>query len=324
MAVEGCQAVEPYGTVAHRTIEVHRSGPDIGISGIFLFHSRQHKHTVALLCQAHGTAEGTAGEGMGVCSRGDIVVVVVALHPCRSIVEEHLRCGSVGHADGHIAGFGHENLLAVVALADGGAVADLLAAVVRLGWRCLGDALKLAEEVAHCRRLVVAVHLPYHCVAVLLVGEQRRYAVLGRNRRGVDADIAVGGTRHDLLTPVAEDIALEAWCGLGVVVCQRSRQRPLLVLVVVLDDEHGIAQVLAVETLVEEVAVPVDAEVQTRRWGLDMLACDRADRCVVARCADGSGIFVREIAHHRTAVIATTGQTVVDLRCCGIAVVVRR
>ena len=159
-------------------------------------------------------------------------------------------------------------------------------------------------------RLVVAVHLGLHGVAILLVGEQRGHAVLGGNGGGVDAHVARFGARHNLLTPVAEDVGLQARCGLGAVVGQGARQGDGA-LVLKLVDAGGVV------VLVEQVAVPIDAEHVAEPIAvgqtLGMLGSDGADGPVVGRRPNGARHAVGEVGKHATAIVAAAGQTVEDL-----------
>ena len=83
-----------------------------------------------------------------------------------------------------------------------------------------GDAFQFAKEIAGTRRLVVAAHLPYHCIAVLMVVPKGIVAPLCCRRRRVNADVAIGGAHDDFLAPVAENVALEAGRPLCVVIGQ--------------------------------------------------------------------------------------------------------
>ena len=202
VAVEVGETVEPESAALQRTIEDERTSPHVGVARIFFVYLGQHESAIA--------------------RGGDIVVVVVSLYPCRRVVEEDIGSRAVADADRHVVVLVEKHLLVVESSADGATIVHDSTSVGGLWWRSHSNALHLSEEVAHVWRLVVAVHLPYHGVAVLLVREQRTIAILGRVCSGVDAYLVVGRTCHDFLTPVAKDVALKARCGLGVVVAQRT------------------------------------------------------------------------------------------------------
>ena len=85
VAAERRVAVQPDGTSGHDAIELQRSGPDIGRSGIGLGDSWQHQLAVALLHKPHVASEGAAGQGVGVVLVVDFRVgrgrAVRTLHP---------------------------------------------------------------------------------------------------------------------------------------------------------------------------------------------------------------------------------------------------
>ena len=130
------------------------------------------------------------------------------------------------------------------------------------GWGSYGDILHLAEEVAGVGRLVVAAHLPHHSVAVLVVVPQRVVAPSSGGGGRVDADVVGCCAHDDLLAPVAKDVALEAGGGLGIVVGQGTATGiygcPRTILG---DGALGVLAIHAIECLLAQVAIPVDAEV---------------------------------------------------------------
>ena len=92
-----------------------------------------------------------------------------ALYPCGHIDSEDVWCCTIFYADRVVAILKGEDMLVVVTCAHGAKVAYLSAASGG-EWRWShGDALELAKEVADVRCLVVAAHLPYHSVAILVV-----------------------------------------------------------------------------------------------------------------------------------------------------------
>src|SRR6186713_1454384 len=109
------------------------------------------------------------------------------------------------------------------------------------------------------RRLVVSRVLPGDRDPVLWVVHKRDETVLGRNRARVDAQFlfVARGPDH-FLAPVAPEVAAHGWRGFGAVgggASMGDEERVDLVgLPVPFDDA------VAVEELVEEIAIPVDAE----------------------------------------------------------------
>ena len=131
------------------------------------------------------------------------------------------------------------------------------------------------------RWLVVATHLPYHSLAILVVVPQRGDTPVGGNGRGIDTDFVILGTGDYLLPPVAEDVTLIAGCPLRVVVGHRALQGLYHALSIFINSN---CRVLALTRIVlgflQQVSIPVDAEVlgdivlrPTRQRTVD----DRAD-----------------------------------------------
>ena len=265
-------AVQPYGARCHHAVELQRSSPYVGVAGISLGYGRQYQHAVALLHQTHTACEGAAGQRMGISVGGDVVVVVVSLHPCRSIIEEDVGRRAVVNAHRSVASLAENNLLVVFA---GTYAADnFLAAGHGEWWRSHGDAFQFAEEIADVGRLVVAAHLPHHGVAVLGVVPQCVVAPRGLLGGGIDTELIVGGAHDDFLAPVAQYVALIAGSGLRAVVGQSARQVPRT---------SGVeAGNVSVEEFFAEVAVPIDTEVHADvRAYSHMFIIDCADGQVV-------------------------------------------
>ena len=158
----------------------------------------------------------------------------------------------------------------------------------------------IPDEIAHVRRLVVAAHLPYHRLTILHVMPECVVTPFCGDGGGVDTDLVVGSTHHYLFAPVTEDVALVAWCCLGIIVCQRACKRCDGIACSRLIDTSGrIACACPVEGLFKQVSVPVDAEVHVERNVLwNMIVGNAADSSVVAGASKATGIVVAEIAHH--------------------------
>ena len=75
------KAVEPDAALLHDAVEDKCAGPHVSGTRIGLLDSGHDENTVALLHQTHVAAEGSASECVGEVLGGDVVVVVVALHP---------------------------------------------------------------------------------------------------------------------------------------------------------------------------------------------------------------------------------------------------
>lgn len=131
-----------------------------------------------------------------------------------------------------------------------------------MGEGSLSYAFEFAEEEAHVRRLVVAVHLPYHSVAVLRVVQQCVDSVFCRDSGGVDSDCGVvGSAQNHLLAPVAENVGLHARGAFGVVVGLGAGESLDSAFAILINCARSVFPVLIVEGFVEEVAVPEYAEV---------------------------------------------------------------
>ena len=154
----------------------------------------------------------------------NIVIVIMSLHPCRRIVEEDIGSSAISHADRHVAGLSHENLLVIQRCADAATVSDFRSVSHRKSRRSHGDTLQFTEEITGMRGLIIAAHLPYHGIAVLHVVPKRVVTPFRGNCCRIDANSIIRGTRYDFLTPVAQDVALITRCRLGVIVAKTARQ----------------------------------------------------------------------------------------------------
>ena len=287
LGVEACEAVEVHGAGRHPAVEAERACPHLGVAGVGLVDGGQHKGAVALLYQTHLAAEACAGGGVGEVGARDVVIVVVALHVRRRVDRQYVRLGAACHAECGVGGGGEEDVLAVVCRRYFGAGLNLGAPVADDGRRSHGYLLKLAQEVADVRRLVVAVHLGNHGVAILMVVEQRVVAPCGGGGGGVDADVAGRGAHHHLLAPVAEDVGLKARRGLGRVVGERAGEGgDGCRAAVFVDAACALRHSGTVERFLLQVAVPVDAEVLGDAGGhkaVEVVVGDAADGRVVGR-----------------------------------------
>ena len=125
----------------------------------------------------------------------------------------------------------------------------------------------VGEEVAEVWRLVVGYVLPGDAHAVGVVVHEGGHAEIGGFGGGEDIQRGcIGGVpENDFLTPVAKDVGLQVGRGLRSVA---GRRTAVVVGVLALDVETGgtvavpLVDFCAVEELVLQVAVPVDAEVE--------------------------------------------------------------
>ena len=169
------EAVEPQGTLLHRSIEFHHAAPDVGLARMAEVGLGQDEDAVALLDKPCVTGKTASGNGAGVGEAvdgwvgGSALAVGGALHPCGYVEGEHGGLCAVVDGDVAVACVADDGVLAVQRRRDGAAVGHL-GTPVHGEWRwSQGDALHLPEEVAGLRRLVVAAHLPHHGVAILVV-----------------------------------------------------------------------------------------------------------------------------------------------------------
>ena len=186
-------------------------------------------------------------------------------------------------------------MLVIVAFADGRTISHQNAAGSGEWRRSHGDVLQFTQEVAGMRRLVVAHRLPYHGLAVLMVVPESVVTPFGNHISSVHAYIfIISRTNYDFLAPVAEDVAGSRGRILRPVAVGRA--------VGCKDDaavafEHtcsSLTAVSAVEAFLQEVAVPVDAEVVGKSAGTagnDLVGYARY-RARLRAVADGTGIIV--------------------------------
>ena len=146
---------------------------------------------------------------MGINLTGDFVIVVVALHPSGGIDGDDGRLGTFGERGGHVVRLAEDDMLAVALPADGTAIRYLRPSRHRQRRRSDCNTLQLSKEIAGMGRLVVAAHLPYHCLTVLVVVPKRVITPRGIVGGGVDSECTViSSPENELFTPVAQDIAL--------------------------------------------------------------------------------------------------------------------
>ena len=93
-----------------------------------------------------------------------------------------------------------------------------------------------------------------------------------------------------------------------------------------MNSEGGVASLCAVECLFQEVAVPVDAEVQVEVFArvIGMFSSDSTDRRVVPRRPNGTWHVICEVAHHRAPVVAAAREPIIDLAGGSVAIVIGR
>ena len=187
---------------------------------------------------------------------------VGALHPRGHVERSHPGVGAISNGNLGVVGLAYQYMLTIVSSADGAVIGNLCAACHREGWGSDGDAFKLAQEVAGVRWLVVAHALPHHSLTILMVVPQRVVAIVGLDIRGIYAYIfIIGGTHDDFLAPVAQHIASGRW---GVL-------RPVAVGSTISSEHHRavslehtgctLATAGSVESFLQQVAIPIDAEV---------------------------------------------------------------
>ena len=335
-------AVEPDGRCLHRAVEAQCALPDAGLAGVALSDVGQHEGALALLHQPCGAAEGTAGEGRRIINNGTRgrlrrgargLLRAAALHPRGGVDGQDVRLGTF--LDGNRLVLIARDEQVVAGGRDGGA--DLGAAVEHQWGRSLGDALQFAEEVADVRRLVVAHTLPCHAVAILMVVPEGVDAVVRGVVRRVDVECrVVAGAQHELLAPVADDVALgrrvvlrrvveDARGGVEsrAVVERHSAIAPL-------GDLDRALHAGRVHDLVAEVAVPVDAVVQVApsHVGVAVGIDDLVGRESYDAGGDGAslaaGNVVGEVAGEAAAVVGAWRGLIVDLARGGVVVAVVR
>ena len=214
--------------IAHRSVEVQHTRPNVGFARVGEIGLWQVEYAVTLLHEACLSCDGTACHvaGVGVIfdagCLGRVFAACRSLHPCRHIEGEDIWFCTILDCHLIVAIVTHNDVLTVERTADGATVSHLLASS-HDEWRWShSDVLQFAKVITHMRRLVVATHLPYHRVAILMVVPQGVVAVFRRSRCGIDADAVVGSAHDDFLTPVAKDVALIARGSLRVVVGHRT------------------------------------------------------------------------------------------------------
>ncbi len=280
-------------------------------------YSRQIEHTVTLLHQTHRAAEGTAGNSMCVSCCSYIVIVVVTLHPCRSIDSQYVRAGSVCYVDSHVTCLTHYYMFVVLSRTYGRAVNNLRTSCHCQWCRRLGDSFQFAKEIAHVRSLIVSAHLPNHGLTVLMVVPQSVVSPFCLYICGINTDIIVGRTHYHFLTPVTENISLIARCALGIIVGHTSLESGYRAFSHLIYSTGGILPVGIVKSLGAKVSVPIYTEILCyvalgpSRYGR---MCHRTYKTAVsAGNTLGTGIVIVKVAHVCTSVIVTSCGSVINL-----------
>ena len=294
-----------------------------------LLHVGQTQRAVTLFDESHATAEGTPLDLAGVVSVVDAGPsvghrAVGALHPRRHVESHHPRFDAVLHAHLGVVGLADDGMFAVERAADGAPVGHLGAPRHGERRRSHGDVLQFAEEIAGVRRLVVSHRFPHHALSVLVVVPERIVSPWRSDVGGIYPDVfVVAGAHDDLLSPVAQDVASG----------RRSILRPVAVGRTIGGEDlpavgfHHAAGPFAaagpVEALLQQVTVPVDAEiVGESRWSpRDRLVGHSRDDARLRGMTDASRVVVGEIAAESASVIRGRLQPIIDFRRCGVAVV---
>ena len=319
--VQLSKAIEPYRTAFHDAVKLQSTCPDISLAGISLRYIRQNQSTITLLNQTHATSKGTTCQRMGIIGIFNLSILGLALagsrtlHPRRGIVGKDCRRSTLSHAYCGIASSGEKRMLAIQCFGDRRTY--LFATCSGEWWRGNGNAFQLAEEVGYMRWLIVATWLPYHTIAILMIVPQRVVTPLGWLSSGIDADVVIGSTLDNLLTPVAKDITLITRCSLGAIVgistlhlCNSSNTR--------------FGYLCIIEALLQEVTIPINTEVHAKSIGIGthMFICDRRDRSIVCTMTNSSREIIIEITCQATTIIVGISLSIIYLAGCCITIVV--
>ena len=167
-SIQRSVTVHPYRTVLHRTVKIHRTAPDVGVARIGMCSVRHVKDTISLLHQSGGSRHSAACQVALICFSCNIIVIALALYPCRYIDGEDGR-RTTAYTQTSIAIFIVQHVLAIVAAINVGTATNNSPSIGYQRWGSLGITLHLAKEIAQVRWLVVGHHLPYHCLTVLVV-----------------------------------------------------------------------------------------------------------------------------------------------------------
>ena len=319
-------SVEPESAVLQHAIKDECSCPHIGVAAIGMGSLRHDERSVALLHQTHGSGKCATGECVCIGGSDDIGIAASSLHPCRCVVGEDIRSGTVGHCHRHVVGLTDQQVF-VVAFAADSSVVNHLHTIAIHEWRWGdGNALQFTKEVAHMRWLVISVHLCDHRIAILMVVPEGIVAPVGRDGGGIDTYVVVVGAHHHLLAPVAEEVGLQTGRCLGVVVGQRTREVGNDTASIFDNDTLRVIASRTVERLLAEVAVPVDAEVLgdmvLRALGEPTVGDGTDEVGVAGRNALTAGELVGEVAHDGTSVVIASREPVENLAGGGITEVV--
>ena len=167
------------------------------------------------------------------------------------------------------------------------------------------------------RWLIVAARLPYHAVAILMIVPQRIVTPLGWLIGGVDADVVIGSTLDNLLTPVAKDITLITRCSLGTIVGISTEEGSYR-------SFTRLSYLCIIEALLQEVTIPINTEVHAKSIGIGthMFICNRRDRSIVCTMTNSSREIIIEITCQTTTIIVGISLAIIYLAGCCITIVV--
>ena len=177
--------------------------------------------------------------------------------------------------------------------------------------------------------LVVGVHLPHHCLTVLVVEPEGIDGIGCRHTTGVDADIVVAltHTHDDFFAPVTHDVAREARVVLGPVVHLASR-RSEKTTAAWLEDGGLALSARTVKYFGKEVAVVIYTEVEVAPSDVvtdfaDDFVGHATDHASLRGASHSTWIGIGEVGTEGASVVAAAGLAVIDLAGSGVAIVGR-
>ena len=186
-------------------------------------------------------------------------------------------------------------MFVVLSRSDGAVVGHLGASGHGEGWGSNGDAFQFTDEVAGVRWLVVAHRLPHHALTVLVVVPQCVVAPSGRYVCRIYANIfIIARARDDFLAPVAQHIASGRWRVFRPVAVGGSVSREHDGSVGLEHAGCSLTRAGSVESFLQQVTVPVDAEVvgEATRPATNHLVAHARDGSRLAAVSDSTGIVV--------------------------------
>ena len=319
--VQLSKAIEPYRTAFHGAVKLQSTCPDISLAGISLLYIRKDQSTITLFYQAHAASKGATCQGMGIigifnlCILGSALAGSRTLHPRRGIVGKDSRRSTFSHVYSGIASSSEKSMLAIQCLGNRGT--NLFSTCGGERWRSNGDTFQLAKEVGYMRWLIVAARLPYHAIAILMIVPQRIVTPLGWLIGGVDADIVVGCSLDNLLTPIAKDITLVARCCLGAIVGISTKESSYC-------SHTRLSYLCIIKTLLQKITIPINTEVHAKSIGIGthMIICDRRDRSIVCTMTNSSREIIIEITCQTTTIIVGISLSIIYLAGCCITIIV--